>query len=617
MRRVNGSSSEGMTPNPTPSTLAIDAGLSVTPGGSKQLGWQFATPGGRVLDLVPTSFVLGDDVQFSVTSDGQVSGTTDSTNTTLVAHYDVGAVHLTSNVCAVACSALVLANEPAANVMTWFADPSHPLGFNQPGMAGPGGNHDQVTIVDAPWSPNGKAFQFKFPAAARAAITNIQPIVGGTYDGWTQITAPGFGTAYNASPYRDGAFYGGNGGALTVFYVDGALGVQMNTLQLQNLALIGGTPTVALDADNVAVAFNSAALAAYTGGGTVGFYGGFGVAVMGPLSSTFNTMYNTTLYVAIMQRFGDPANGFRWPANLGAGTKECFGFGAGLRQYSSSYGASWTGPWTDNTRELDSPIGIGADWSAHGAIGGGAGGGTVGPPSLTPGAAGVFARGDVILSELEYIGNTDADNDGIARIWYNKDAASAPDYENTGTSFTSTQTGYVPRSFTIWEVDNVDGGGGMLPDIDKIVQIAFIKVSVGYARAGEQPDHWDLAVNDPGGALPRTVTVTATLKDANGDTIRTVVNPTPNGNCAAYGDADIDVQADANNGGSWSVIPGSWGDAGGGATPEEQDARAGQIGFAVVLNNAGTTHFKMRDISRGLNYQRFGAWRESGVDLAA
>src|SRR4051812_21691564 len=66
------------------------------------------------------------------------------------------------------------------------------------------------------------------------------------------------------------------------------------------------------------------------------------------------------------------------------------------------------------------------------------------------------------------------------------------------------------------EINNVYGGGGSIPPIDQKIYFDEIYSSGGYARPGEQPDHFMLTSQE--GQMPTpgsTIHIVAQWQDAN------------------------------------------------------------------------------------------------------
>lgn len=569
--RVAATTTNTSAPDTVPAqVVATVTSISVRPTFTAAVDTTVKTVGGRALDTLHADSVVVSP------SDGSIATASVDPSTGIVTVNGValGAATVTPKYgslvgtpFAVACvNSLAGPNEPVGHIMMWQVDPSDPAGLSQQGLAvnEPVG----VSIVDAAWSPNGKAIRMRLPASSRANITDIAPVTSGPHAGWTRITAPGFGLLYAADYYTYTP--GGYPGTLTSFGVAGALGLAINGLQFWNIGgVVAGDQTVVVDDDTVIVALNSAGLPAYAGGGVLGFAGGIGSAAIAPVTDIFSSLYNTRLYVATLLRAHDD-----YPLNLGAGAKMHFGCCQTFFQ-SSIYGADWGGIAGSSAgglaEEFTAPLGIIADWSQNGVPGGGGGGGLIGGGYTDGHPSFDFAntsrpdnlvRGVPMLFELLMVGDSEGDVNAEAHLWFNKTVAGSPDYSKTAFQFADGTYGFVgfgPRGFCIFTSDNTDGGGGMLPTVDKIVDFAYIVVSGGYARAGEQPDHWELSIDTPTGAVGRTVRATATLVDANGNVVRTCVNPSPFGNGGAFGSAS-DVQMDTDNGATWSVVPGSWSD---------------------------------------------------------
>jgi hypothetical protein len=454
--------------------------------------------------------------------------------------------------------------------MIWQFDPSDPDGLSQAGTVlseAPG-----ASIVTAPWSPVGKAYRSTLFASVRASITNIQPGTGG-YTGWTIITAPGFGTAYNGCYYRfTGNTSDGTGstypGTLCAFGISGALGSALNLVNLWTPGGVqpqGAFPTV-IDADTVAAPFNSTGYPAYTSGGTIGLGGGIGTAALTPAANaqlTLSTLYNSNMYLGVYYRVHEG-----YPLNLGAGAKQFFGalptFGN-----SSCYGPLG-GVAGDNTAsETSGPLGIVWAWSADNGIGGGSNNGQMGAGFTdghfsydwsNTGRPDYIARGTPFFAEIFMQADTVGSSNAVAKTWINRTTAGSPDYTRTGFKFSDGTYGFGNfggRGLTMLELGNTDGGGGVLPDVDKIVDFGYVRLSGGWRSANEKPDHWHATVSNPTPSVGNVVKATFELRDATDTRIRCPVNNTPSRAGGNFGDSSIDLQFNTTNGATWVVDPAS------------------------------------------------------------
>lgn len=478
-------------------------------------------------------------------------------------------------------------NEPAGNVMLADFDASHPDGVLQNGWSVVG----TVDIIDAAWSPNGKAARFTVPAGIRVPLTNVQPGAG-AYAGMTVITATGLAAAWAANVHSASR-------PLALGDVGGSLGALINHVSLGLDGEFFVPPTV-IDADTLGAPFDLTGYPAYTSGGYVAFIAGVDGGYIYPPDNTrpVSTIYNTTFYTSGLVRLDDD-----YKSNLGAGQKCCFV--AGRSYYNEGvYGAGWWGFLGDGTWETvgdaageDGQVFTGSAFSADG----------------NPGGVSQLGTHEVLRGvpkRIEHLMIADQEGvaDGICRMWFDKSAPASADLEKTGFQLTSTGpeslTGYGHRGFSVYAVANTFGGGGVIPPYPVTFDVAYFRASGGYARAGEQPDHWDLSVSDSTPNVGDTVRVTAVLKDANNARLNACVM-----NFAVSDGFDdlagYDVQAQVNNGASWSYVSNS----------SIGLANIGQFQIDVLVNNPGVTTIDIRDIARANNYVRYGDWREGQITV--
>lgn len=489
----------------------------------------------------------------------------------------------------VAVASLLFPNERAGSVMQVDFDPSHPDGGTQNGWLQTG----PVEIVDAPWSPNGKALRYRVRGGLHLPLINIAPGTG-PYAGMTIITATGLAAAWAADPYSAGR-------PLAVGDIYAPLGnyIQHAALGPENHPEL----TIVIDADNLAVPFDSSALPAYTGGrdggGYVCFSAGVGGLYVYPPERVrdFCTMYYTEFYTATMIRLAPD-----YRPNLGAGQKLMFGT---IRGYYNSYAyaAGFYGLMNDGSWESlgdehcetvgkvysGSKVTFNPDQSA-----------LLGPTPFIE-----VVRDVPTLIESRTIGDEEGIANAESHMWYGKTEATAPDASITGFQFRvdgqdGPSIGHGQRSFTVFEIANTFGGGAGIPREDVVFDIAYFRASGRYARPDDQPSHWVLTADTltpgPGGKAR----ITAELRDLANRRINACVALYSPGN---YGDATLDNQIQTNNGATWEFISSSG------------IANQGRMIFDVTVANTSPTVVNVRDIGRALNAQRYGDWREGTLTL--
>lgn len=584
----------GSTPGQVVATVST---VNVLPDGSTNVATTVKTSAGRVL-----SSVHADGVDVSPNDGSVITASIDSgTGVITIDGVALGSATITPKIgalsgtpFAVACSnSMGGPNEPAGNTMIAFFDPSSPDGFTQSGWTNNG--TDNLTLIDAAWSPSGKALRFTMPAAFRLPLTNVQPGTGANA-GKTVITATGVGTACTNNYWANGVLTGSRPvllGNCTGAFAD---------LNLAHLGPEGVPPTV-IDADTIVTDYDISSHAAYdpSYGGYVGLWGGVTSGTIFPPTGLFSTLFNTNLYVSGIIRLHESYQG-----NNGAGQKLVFGNCAlGASSSDTPYGASWPGISDDNTVD----DGSGRCWvSADSTANGGNGANFIiseSFPSLTDSE---LIRGTPKLFENLMIGDQEGISNAEWHLWFDATEAGTPTVSRTGFYFTTSDglhSNYGPRGFTIFSLDNTYGGGGAMPDRDNIIDIGYLWVSGGYARDGEQPDHWHLTVDNSTPSVGDTVVVTGQLVDANGDDIHGVPGP----GTGDFDDANpnADIQFSVDNSATYTGHSGVWGN------PDT----AGQIAINVHVVSAGVTTIQFRDIARALNGQRFGSWRTGSITVTA
>lgn len=134
----------------------------------------------------------------------------------------------------------------------------------------------------------------------------------------------------------------------------------------------------------------------------------------------------------------------------------------------------------------------------------------------------IFPRGSWHFFEVVWISPTRGGADGEIKYWVDGmlleptsfSALYANGLHGKGIGFSYDG---VPR-FTDINVTNTWGGGGTPIPADNYYRFKDFYISGGYARAGEQPDHWVLSVDTGGTATPApgtAIPVKAQLFDAN------------------------------------------------------------------------------------------------------